>query len=220
MFFRKNSNNFIRPISPKLSVMTGKEIFALQEQVAFFNDQHAFKQLFKHYYTGLFQFATSIVKVREVAEEIVEDVFVKIWNKRSTITNISSLKVYLYVSVKNRCLNYINRQVDTQVLDLNQLDVICSELTPNPEDLMVASELLQLVNKAIHELPPKCRIVYKLVKEDGLTYKEVAEVLNISPRTVENHIAVAVRKIAAALNIDFSAYHKASDQLSAVSRQQ
>ncbi len=214
MLFRKNSNNFIRPISPKLSVMTGKEILALQEQVAFFNDQQAFRQLFRHFYTGLFQFAASMVKVKEVAEEIVEDVFVKIWNKRSTINNISNLRVYLYVSVKNQCLNYINRQGDTCVMDLNQLDVICSELVPNPEDLMVASELLQLANKAIHELPPRCRIVYKLVKEDGLTYKEVAEVLNISPRTVENHIAVAVRKIAASLNIDFSAYHKTASLLS------
>ncbi|HTN08742.1 RNA polymerase sigma-70 factor [Agriterribacter sp.] len=194
--------------------MTGKEIFALQEQVAFFNDQQAFKQLFRHYYTGLFQFAAAIVKVKEVAEEIVGDVFVKIWNKRSTIANISNLSVYLYVSVKNQCLNYVSRQGDASIMDLNQLDVICGELVPNPEDLMVASELLQLINKSIHELPPRCRIVYKLVKEDGLTYKEVAEVLNISPRTVENHIAVAVRKIAASLNIDFSAYNKTSSFLS------
>ena len=213
-FFSKNNNNFIAPISPKLSVMTGKEIFALQEQVALFNDQHAFKQLFKHYYTGLFQFAASIVKIKEVAEEIVEDLFVKIWNKRSTIVNISNLRVYLYVSIKNQCLNYINRRADTHVMDLNQLDVICTELVPNPEDLMVATELLQLVNKAIHELPPKCRIVYKLVKEDELSYKEVAEILDISPRTVENHIAVAVRKIAASLNIDFSAYRSTSSLLS------
>lgn len=219
MFFRKNNNNFISPISPKPSVMTGKEIFALQEQVAFYNDQQAFKQLFRHYYTGLFQFAASIVKVKEVAEEIVEDVFVKIWNKRSTISNISNLRVYLYVSVKNHCLNYVTRQGDAGIMDLNQLDVICRELVPNPEDLMVASELLQLINKAIHELPPRCRIVYKLVKEDGLTYKEVAEVLNISPRTVENHIAVAVRKIAASLRIDFSAYHKTTYLRSAISRQ-
>ena len=75
---------------------------------------------------------------------------------------------------------------------------------------MIASELLQQVNRAVRELPPKCRIVYKLVKEEGLTYKEVAEVLDISPRTVENHIAVAVRKIGASLNIDFSAYQQPS----------
>ncbi len=194
--------------------MTGKEIFALQQQVALFNDQHAFKQLFKHYYAGLFQFAASIVKVKEVAEEIVEDLFVRIWNKRYAITNISNLRVYLYVSIKNQCLNYVTRQGDACIVDLNQLDVVCSDLVPNPEDLMVASELLQLINKAIRELPPKCRIVYKLVKDDGLTYKEVAEVLSISPRTVENHIAAAVKKIAASIHVDFYPYHKPSPSLS------
>jgi RNA polymerase sigma-70 factor (ECF subfamily) len=212
LFLEKNNNTFIAPIGTKLSVMTGKEIFALQERVALFNDQHAFRQLFRHYYTGLFQFAVSIVKIKEPAEEIVEDLFVAIWNKRSAITNISNLKVYLYIAIKNRCLNYISRKADIRSIDPDQLDMICSELVADPESLIVASELLQSVNKAIRELPPKCRVVYKLVREDGLAYKEVAEVLNISQRTVEHHIAAAVRKIAASLNIDFSAYQKSSGE--------
>lgn len=190
--------------------MTGKEIIALQERVALFNDQDAFRHLFRYYYTGLFQFAVSIVKAKEPAEEIVGDLFVAIWNKRSTIIDISNLKVYLYIAVKNRCLNYNSRKADIRTVDPDLLDIACGQLVPNPEDLLVASELLHQVNRAVRELPPKCRIVYKLVKEDGFTYKEVAEVLDISPRTVENHIATAVRKIAASLNIDFSAYQKSS----------
>ncbi len=190
--------------------MTGKEIIALQERIALFNDQNAFRQLFRHYYTGLLRFAISIVKVKEAAEEIVEDLFVAVWNKRSAITGISNLRVYLYIAVKNHCLNYIRRNSDIRIIDLDQLDVGCTTPVHNPEDIMVASELQQLINKAIHELPPKCRIVYKLVKEDGLNYKDVAEVLDISPRTVENHIASAVRKIAAALDIDLSSYKKSS----------
>ena len=210
MFLEKNSNTFIASTGTKLSVMTGKEIFALQERVALFNDQHAFRQLFRYYYTGLFRFAVSIVKLKEPAEEIIGDLFVAIWNKRPAITNISNLKVYLYISVKNRCLNYISRKADIKSVDPDQMDIVCSELVADPEDLIVASELLQSVNKAIRDLPPRCRVVYKLVKEDGLAYKEVAEVLNISERTVENHIAAAVRKIAASLNIDFSAHQKSS----------
>lgn len=183
--------------------MNDKEIHALQEQVALFDDQHAFKILFKHYYTTLFQFAVSIVKVRESAEEIVEDVFIKVWNKRKNLTEIANLRLYLYVSVKNHCLNHVTRRGNTAEIDLDQLDVVCAELVPNPEDLLVASELLQRVNKSIHELPPKCRIVYKMVKENGLSYKEVGEILNISPRTVENHIAAAIKKIASVLDVDF-----------------
>ncbi len=190
--------------------MTKKEIFALQERVALFNDQDAFRQLFRYYYTGLFRFAVSIVKAKEPAEEIVGDLFVAIWNKRSAITHISNLKVYLYIAVKNRCINYNSRKAAICAVDPELLDVECGQLVPNPEDLMVAAELLEQVNRAIRELPPKCRVVYKLVREDGLTYKEVAEVLDISPRTVENHIATAVKKIAASLNIDFSAYRQSS----------
>lgn len=183
--------------------MNDKEIQALQQQVALFDDQHAFKLLFRHYYTTLFQFAVSIVKERETAEEIVEDVFIKVWNKRKRLTEIANLRLYLYVSVKNHCLNHVSRRGTTTEIDLDQLDVVCAELVPNPEDLLVASELLQKVNRSIHDLPPKCRIVYKMVKENGLTYKEVGEILNISPRTVENHIAAAIKKLASVLDADF-----------------
>ncbi|MCO5237203.1 MAG: RNA polymerase sigma-70 factor [Chitinophagaceae bacterium] len=190
--------------------MTGKEIFALQEQVALFGDQSAFKQLFGHFYTGLFQFAMSIVKEKEVAEELVEDLFVVIWNKRSTITQITNFKVYLYVAIRNRCLNVVNRKMNTRVVGLEQADIKCNVSVPNPEDILIASDLLRRVNKAVQALPPKCRMVYKLVKEDGLSYKEAAEVLDISPKTVEHHIATAVRKIAAALNINFATWQEFS----------
>ena len=198
------------PTGPKLSVMTEKETQVLQERIALFNDEVAFKQLFKHYYTALLRFAIAITKEKEPAEEIVGDQFVNIWNKRSSITNISNLKLYLYIAVRNRCLNFIRRNGNLYTITPEQTGTAFHDVTPDPENIMIASELLQAVNKAILELPPKCREVYTLVKEDGLSYKEVAELLNISPRTVENHIATAVRKLAASLNIDLSSYRRSS----------
>lgn len=184
--------------------MTGENTKLLQQQIAFSDDQQAFRQLFKMYYRGLLHFAASIVKVKEVAEEMVEDVFVKLWNNRSGLSEISNLRVYLYVALKNQCINYVSRNSSHKDIQLDHLDVACGELVPNPEDLMVMSEMLQTVNRTIHDLPPKCRLVYRLVKEDGLMYKEVAAILNISPRTVENHIAMAIKKIAEALTVNFS----------------
>lgn len=198
------------PTGPKLSVMTEKETQVLQERIALFNDEVAFKQLFKHYYTALLRFAIAITKEKEPAEEIVGDQFVNIWNKRSSITNISNLKLYLYIAVRNRCLNFIRRNGNIYTITPEQTGTAFHDVTPDPENIMIASELLQAVNKAILELPPKCREVYTLVKEDGLSYKEVAELLDISPRTVENHIATAVRKLAASLNIDLSSYRRSS----------
>lgn len=198
------------PTGPKLSVMTEKETQVLQERIALFNDEVAFKQLFKHYYTALLRFAIAITKEKEPAEEIVGDQFVNIWNKRASITNISNLKLYLYIAVRNRCLNFIRRNGNIYTITPEQTGTAFHDVTPDPENIMIASELLRAVNKAILELPPKCREVYTLVKEDGLSYKEVAELLNISPRTVENHIATAVRKLAASLNIDLSSYRRSS----------
>ncbi len=183
--------------------MTAKEIISLQQRVSLFDDQPAFGRLFNYHYTALRQFAASIVKSREVAEEIVEDVFVSIWKNRSELTAISNFKVYLYVSVRNRCMNHINRNGGKNLVSLDNPDVVCCGLVSDPEDIMVVSEMLQAVNKAVNDLPPRCRLVYKLAKEDGLQYKEIAEILEISPRTVENQIAAAVKKLAAVLKVDF-----------------
>lgn len=189
-------------INPTL-VMEESELKVLVEQVASFDDEKAFRELFLHYYDHLFYFSNSFVKSREAAQEIVQDVFISLWNKRDKLTRISNLSVYLYVAVKNLSINHLNRSGHHFTDDLNQLDVTSAAGIATPEDLMVASEMLQAIRKSISQLPPKCRLVYKLVKEDGLHYKEVAEILHISPRTVENQIATALRKIAADIRIDF-----------------
>lgn len=191
--------------------MSEKQIRTLQEQISAFNDQDAFKQLFRYFYNGLLQFAISIIHHKEPAEEIVEDQFIAIWNRRASLTYITNLKLYLYISVRNRCFNHIKRNKHHfGPLHADDLEVQHSEADSNPENIMMIAELANTIQKAIFELPPKCREVYKLVKEDGLSYKEVAEILEISPRTVENHIATAVRKLATSLNIDLSAYRKSS----------
>jgi RNA polymerase sigma-70 factor (ECF subfamily) len=182
--------------------MDQTELKILVEQIASFGDEKAFRQLFVHYYDKLFYFSNSFVKSREVAEEIVQDVFISIWGKRDKLTRINNLGVYLYVAVKNLSINHLNRS-GSPCTDLNQLDVSLPSAAASPEDLLVASEMLQAINQSIGQLPPKCRMVYKLVKEDGLRYKEVAEILHISPRTVENQIGAALRKIAADIRIDF-----------------
>lgn len=191
--------------------MTEEEILVLQGQIALFNNQNAFKQLFRYFYTGLLEFAVSILKNREYAEEIVGDQFAAIWNRRSSLTNITNLKMYLYISVRNRCFNHIKRNKHNLVaLDSNDTDVQHHQADTNPENIMMVTELSHTIQKAILELPPKCREVYRLVKEDGLSYMEAAKLLEISPRTVEHHIAAAVKKLAISLNIDLSSYRKSS----------
>ena len=133
----------------------------------------------------------------------MEDVFVGIWKNREKLPEIANLKVYLYVSVKNYSINYIKRSKRNYSLDLNDLDVSFPCSTPTPEDIVVASEMTKAIDQAVHELPPKRRMVYKLVKEDGLRHKEVAEIMQISSRTVEHHVASALMNIANHIDIRF-----------------
>lgn len=183
----------------RMEEMTLEEIV---QRIANSGDQNAFRELFRRYYNHLLYFSNSFVKCKEVAEEIVEDVFVSVWNNRGNLLTVSNLKTYLYVAVKNHSINYLERSGYPFHEDLNLLDVSYIDVSPNPEDLVIASEMSKAINKAVAELPPKCRMIFKLVKEDGLRYKEVADILNISDRTVENHIARALRKIAGAIHID------------------
>lgn len=159
----------------------------------------AYKELYGLFFDGLYRFSFSFVKYREVAEEIVSDVFIKVWQMRSRLTAIHNLKVYLLTIAKIFSINYIQRNYKNASLSLDEMDIEPAIAYSNPEELYISSEMLHTIGQAIQQLPPQCRLIFLLVKEDGLTYKEVAEVMHISVLTVRNQLAIAIRKIGAAL---------------------
>jgi len=182
--------------------MTAEGLKYLQSRIARFDDQKAYKELFTALYSPLLLFAKSMVKSRESAEEIVSDVFIRIWEKRRDLEKIDNLKVYLYVAIRNGALNYLSLQKRNST---NQLDEFHAEFTSiyfDPEQLLITADMLALIKKAIDQLPPKCKIIFKLIKEDGLKYKEVAEILNLSVKTVENQVAIALQKIGNTVSFD------------------
>jgi RNA polymerase sigma-70 factor (family 1) len=148
----------------------------------------------------LYHFSKAIIHSPEDAEEIVEDVFVKLWSNRSQVLTIDNLAVYLYVSVKNRSLNAMDRKARQLVkVSFDDLEITMSEPTPDPYKLLVTAEMMQKMQKAVESLPPRCKMIFKLVREDGLKYKEVAEILDISVNTIDAQMAIATRKICMAL---------------------
>lgn len=176
-------------------------------------DQSAFRQVYTAYFKKLFQFALAIVRNRESAEEIVEDVFIRIWQQRTTLPAIQNLRVYLYTATKNTALNYLSRRAKESITE--PFDHIHIEMDGNqvdPEQILITAELYQKIQLAVERLPPRCKIIFKLVREDGLKYKEIAEVLNISVNTIDVQMAIAVKKIAAALQseLGFSLFKKTS----------
>src|SRR5215207_4306978 len=155
-------------------------------------DQNAFRELFNFFSKKLTHFAISIVKSNDAAREIVDEVFIRIWRNKENITGIQHLKVYLYTATKNTSLNYLSsraRQNITEPFDFFSVE-LCDE--QSPEKKLITAELLKKINGAIELLPPRCKMVFKLVREDGLSYKEVAEVLNISTKTVDAQMVIAV----------------------------
>lgn len=167
----------------------------LQQRIALYEDMEAYHALYDHFYHNLHSFCFSFVKSNEVAEEIVSDVFVKLWQIRNQLTDIDNLKVYLYSIAKNFSLNYITRHFKNPVNSLDDLDIEPVVNMGNPEELCISSDLVNRIRQTIRKLPPQCRLIFQMVKEDGMRYKEVAAILNISPITVRNQLAIAIRKI-------------------------
>ena len=159
----------------------------------------AYKELYELFFDGLHRFSFSFVKSNEVAEEIVSDVFIKIWEMRSRLPEIGNLKVYLYTIARNFSLNYIQRVYKNPPLSIDQMDIEPVIEFNNPEEICISAEMMKNIRQAILELPPQCRLIFQLVKEDGLKYKEAAEVLNVSAFTVRNQLAIALKKISSAL---------------------
>ncbi|HQD09376.1 MAG TPA: RNA polymerase sigma-70 factor [Flavihumibacter sp.] len=177
-------------------------IVFLKDRLTRYNDQAAYKELFTAFYPRLMPLAVSIIKSRQSAEEIVSDVFINIWQKRSRLEHISNLKLYLYTATRNTALNYRERENPAQTIDLAELPVELGMLPMNPEGLLITAEMKKMIREAVNQLPNRCRLIFKLVKEDELKYREVAELLKISVKTVEAQMTIALRRIGEAVRFD------------------
>lgn len=165
-------------------------------------DEGAFTQLYIHFGKKLILFGISLVRSREIAEELVEDVFVKLWANRQRIAEIDNITVYLYVAVKNRALNKLSQKANELIAaPFDYLDTNMNEFATDPYDLMITSEMMDRMHQVIETLPPRCKMIFKLIREDGLKYKEVAEILNISVNTIDAQMAIAVKRICDGLQI-------------------
>lgn len=174
-------------------------IHELQRRIALYEDMKAYEELYQLMFEPLHQFSYSIVKSSEAAEEIVSDVFIKIWQIRGRLGEIGNLKVYLFTIAKNFSINYIHKNYKNIPYSIDEMDIEPRVGVGNPEELCISAEAVNRIRQVIRNLPPQCRLIFQLVKEDGMKYKEAAEVLNISVLTVRNQLAIAIRRIIAIL---------------------
>jgi RNA polymerase sigma-70 factor (family 1) len=153
--------------------------------------KEAFSRLFLAYYEKLVQFALHIVFQTDIAEDVVADVFSKLWVRRHHLSSVNNVEAYLYTSVKNGCFDQRKLKQRMPAVKEMQLDNIVPV-----ED----RELQTVLKDAIRALPEQRRLVFLLIKENGKTAIEVAEILGISVRTVENHLYKAVKTLAGTIS--------------------
>jgi len=164
------------------------------------DDDKAFESLFYLLNTPLIKFSMMYVHQKEAAEEIVSDVFVKCWLNRKSLADVRGMDTYLFVAVKNQSLNYIKKYSHIHLIQIEETNEMRFVRVFNPQEELEKKELLFKMEQCIEALPRQCRIIFRLIKEDGMKYKEVAEILNISPRTVQTQLFRAMKKLSAVLS--------------------
>lgn len=157
-------------------------------------DKAALTELYNTYWELLFISAQNVLKDREKCEDIIQDVFMNIWQNRKKLVINISLKSYLYACVRYQVFHQFRKNKDNiQVEFFNNLDTRFQHATPETE--MMHEELVQQITSIIKSFPKKRQLVYKLSREEQLSHKEIAERLNISTKTVENHITKSLQTI-------------------------
>ncbi len=157
------------------------------------DNEKAFEKLFHNYYGHLCLFASRILQDDISAEEIVQDFFVKLWEKRHQLSIETSVKNYLFRSVKNLCLNFIQHNK----IKLRYAQSVLSDASNNQllENSFTEINLAEKIEESIQSLPEKRQIIFRLSREDGLKYREIAEKLNISIKTVEAQMGLAIKTL-------------------------
>jgi RNA polymerase sigma-70 factor (ECF subfamily) len=174
------------------SKVSNEEFFILQKMIQ--GDEDAFKYFFDTYYDDLCNFVNSYLRDETLSEDIVQNIFIYLWEKRGSLPLNCSVKSYLYSASKNKSLNYLrNRKNQNRIV---------GELVPRAElasdaadQFLEFEELKKIICEAINRLPAQCKTIYQLSRNGGLTNREIAEKLEISIKTVENQITIAIRKI-------------------------
>lgn len=151
------------------------------------------ERLYQVNYGRLLNYGRSLIGSTEDAREIVNDVFVALWRNRAHIDTDRNLDAYLHRSVKNRCINYLKSN-RLQSVDIDLKSYALSSSDDLDQQLHIA-ELRDFLYQSIQKLPPKCREIFILSREENLSHKAIAESLGLSVKTVENQISIALRKL-------------------------
>jgi RNA polymerase sigma-70 factor (ECF subfamily) len=165
---------------------TASNIETLLENISLNDDRNAFHSLFEIYYAPLCLYAKRFIEDKSVREDIVQDVFFSVWEKRKSIVPTISAKSYLISCVKNNSLNYLRKQYYFQEYQNDRLENP-PEYAENPDSLYNLQELQELLTKALAKLPEAYRLAFVMSRFEEKSVPEIAEIMQVSTRTVERY---------------------------------
>ena len=171
------------------------EIKSLIISISNWSNEKAFKQFFDLFAGRLYQFSFSFLKNKPLAEEVVSDVFFKVWLNRKDLIKIENVKAYLFKATYNTTLNYLDEVKRKKAVSLDDVEVDLGVDRICPETKLINKELKEIIEKAIESLPPRCKLIYKMAKVEQMKYKEIAELLDISVKTIDHQLTIAIQKI-------------------------
>lgn len=152
----------------------------------------AFSALYRRYWEELFIIATKALRGKEEAADVVQDIFLSLWNRRNELNLQGSLAAYLHTSARYKCINYIEKNITRKDYLLLLTEVEINRSLINAESNLDLKEMHQAISKTVAKMPPKMQEVYKLSREEHLSHREIAEHMDISVKTVKKHIQHAL----------------------------
>lgn len=156
------------------------------------NSEIIFEQAFREHYKGLYSYAYTFLKDDALAEESVQNIFYKLWEKKQIVSELQSIAAYLYRAVYNECMNHLKHQKVRQNYEAHTLH---THNYADTADAAAYNELQQQITKALNELPEQCRTIFQMSRFEDMKYREIADKLGISVKTVENQMGKALKRM-------------------------
>lgn len=164
--------------------------------------QDAFSGIYDLYFPKLLRFTQTYMIREEEAEHIVQDLFLYLWEHRDVLSSLRNLNAYLFTLIRNRCIDYLRKEMNREErrgtlseVENKEIELKLYSLEMFDEDHLSDADIEELLQRAIANLPERCREIFIMSRLQNLRYKEIAAKLNISPNTVENQIVIALRKL-------------------------
>lgn len=159
-------------------------------------NQKAFRTFYDYYYARVFRFAFYFLGDKRACGEIVTNVFLSVWLSREKIREIRNMEAYLYTITKNEASRYLASSSNPCFSDLQNIPLMLEATSePSPEEDLFAKELMEIINRAVNELPERCRLIFLMSHQEGLKSKEIAQILTLNESTVRVQLRIALRKI-------------------------